>query len=300
MNSNDQIIEVKKLIQDKRYDEAEQLLLSMLLSEKTKSVEDENNTHYLFNNYIEKLLFLNIYKPKKKNVEPDVNYAQIYFYLGFISVDIKKYDKALQYYKKCLEWNPVNVSTMFEIANIYKNLGEIEKYKAQIEKAHSYIYESNYMAAYYSELGWYYTEKKIFDLANALYTQSIGFLDTNFARQGLAFIAKQENRDVRLSTKEETINLFSDYNICNGFNMNVVNMIFEEYQRLSTINPQPNVVRYLSQRLYDITLDRRFMTYYELKDEIYAVRVLVPDTWKYLEKKTMKSIIFRLIRFLIY
>lgn len=284
MNYNEKILEAEKLIQNKEYIKAENLLLSIIDSAIVKNIEDQSATHYSFNNYVETLLFWNIFQPKKKNIEPDINYSQVYYYLGFINIDMKNYEKALEYHKKGLEWNPVNVSIMFEIAAIYKITGKIEMYKEQIEKTHIYIYDSAYMAKYYRELGWYFIEKNLFDIANALYTQSIKYLDIENARLELIFIAKQENKSVRFSTKEEIKKLFSEYNIKSGFNLNVVNMIVEEYQRLSKFKPQSSAVKELSQILYDITLHSKFMTYYELKDEEHGVKIEVPFIWEYIEK----------------
>lgn len=289
MNYNEQIIKIKKIIQNKEYSVAEEKLLSLIESATTKNIEDANNTHYSFNNYIETLLFWNTYRPEKKNIDPDINYAQVYYYLGFINIEQKNYGKALEYLQKGLQWNPLDVTLIFEVAAIYRMTGNIERFKAEIEKAHPFIYDSSYMAKYYRELGWYYVEKRVFDLANALYTQSIGFFDTEIARNELGFIAKQENREPRFSTKEEIKKLFTDYNIWSGFNRNTINLIYEEFKRLQAVKPQPAIVRYLSQRLYDITLDKNFMTYYELKDNEHGVKIRVPETWKYLEKSSYEK-----------
>jgi tetratricopeptide (TPR) repeat protein len=280
---------IRELIKNKEYEKAENRLLELINQSKNKVIEDENNTYYSFNNYVELLIFWNMYRPKKKNIDPDINYSQVYYYLGFINIDMKNYGKAQEYFKKGLQWNPVDVTLMFESAAVYRMLGYIERFRAEIEKAHSFIYDSSYMAKYYRELGWYYVEKRVYDLANALYSQSISFLDTEIARNELMFIAKQENRNARFSIRDEIKKLFSDYNIWSGFNKNTVNLIYEEYQRLQTMKPKPAVVKYLSQRLYDITLDKKFMTYYELKDEEHEVKIAVPDTWRHIEKASYEK-----------
>lgn len=110
MNYNEQIIEIKKIIQNKEYSVAEEKLLSLISTATVKNIEDENNTHYSFNNYIETLLFWNTYRPEKKNIDPDINYAQVYYYLGFINIEQKNYGKALEYLQKGLQWNPLDVT----------------------------------------------------------------------------------------------------------------------------------------------------------------------------------------------
>lgn len=73
------------------------------------------------------------------------------------------------------------------------------------------------------------------------------------------------------------------------FNKNTVNLIYEEYQRLGAYKPQPSAFKFLSQMLYDITLDKKFMTYYQLSDVQLGVSIKIPDTWKYLEKTSYEK-----------
>lgn len=280
---------IKDLIKNKEYEKAENMLLELITQSNNKVIEDENNTYYSFNNYIEILIFWYMYKPEKKNICPDINYSEIYYYLGFVNIETKNYGKAQEYFKKGLEWNPMDVSIMFENAYLYRMLGDIERYKAEIEKTNPFIYEIGYMAKYYRELGWYYVEKKSFDLANALYTQSLAFYETDMAKRELEFIAKSENRKARLSTAEEMQKLFRDYNITFGFNRNTVDIIIDEYNRLYNENPQPDVINFISKKLYDITLDDKYMTFYELKDENTETKIDVPFTWSYIRKEDFEK-----------
>lgn len=289
MDYQKSIATIKELIKNKDYEKAENMLLEIISQAKCKVIEDENNIYYSINNYVEDLLFWNLYKPQKKRVNPDINYSEVYYYLGYINVEEKNFGKAQEYFKKGLEWNPLDVPLMFEQASLYRNLGDIERFKAEIEKAQPFIYESMYMSKFLRELGWYYIEKRVYDLANALYTKSIMFADTELARNELAYIAKQENRQPRFSTKDEMVKLFRDYNISSGFNKNTFNWILEEYNRLMEESPELPVVKQLSQILYDITLDKKFMTYYDLNDEKTGVKITVPDTWKYMDKSAYEQ-----------
>ena len=132
---------IKDLIKNKEYEKAENMLLELITQSNNKVIEDENNTYYSFNNYIEILIFWYMYKPEKRNICPDINYSEIYYYLGFINIETKNYGKAQEYFKKGLEWNPMDVSIMFENAYLYRMLGDIERYKAEIEKTNPFIYE---------------------------------------------------------------------------------------------------------------------------------------------------------------
>ena len=85
---------IKDLIKNKKYEKAENMLLGLIAQSNNKVVEDENNTYYSFNNYIEVLIFWYMYKPEKKNICPDINYSEIYYYLGFVNIETKNYGKA--------------------------------------------------------------------------------------------------------------------------------------------------------------------------------------------------------------
>ena len=283
MNYQEKITKIDEKIKNKEFDSAEQDLLQIINDEQIKCIEDDRYIHYSFYNYIETLIYWRKYRPIKKILQPENNIADAYFLLGFINFETKNYGKAIQYLDKASEWNPVSPRIRFEKADTFRNMGEIERYRVEVEKTYTYIYESSFMAKYYRELGWYYSEKRIFDLANALYTRSVSFLNTDLAKNELMYIAQQENREPRFSTKEEINKLFKEYNIPLGISNEITQIIYEDSQNLLK-ESNIQLANYLYRTLYDITLDKRFMLYTTLKDEEFGVSIKIPETWKYLEK----------------
>lgn len=83
--------------------------------------------------------------------------------------------------------------------------------------------------------------------------------------------------------------LFRDYNITFGFNRNTVDIIIDEYNRLYNENLQPDVINFISKKLYDITLDDKYMIFYELKDENTETKIDVPFTWSYIRKEDFEK-----------
>lgn len=195
------------------------------------------------------------------------------------------FGKAIDYLNKASEWNPVSPQIIFERAFAYRSAGDVERYKIEIEKAYPFIYTSSFMARYYRELGFYYSTKKIYDLANALYTYSRTFQDVQLVANELTYIAKQENREPRFSTREEIDKLFTEYNIPLGITDNVVQIIFNESQYLFKENKNVELAKYLYRVLYDITLDKKFMLYIDLKDDKTGITLKIPETWKILNKE---------------
>ena len=285
MNNN----EIEQLMENGKFDEAQIKIEELISNEPIKKVEEEKYTHYCFNNYIELLLFYNFYKLNKQNIVTKTNMAELYYKLGYISIEKKDYKKAIEYLNEGIKWNPVDMKLLFERAAAYRYMGDLERFKAEIEKIHKFIYNSAYLSKYFRELGWYYAERRIFDVANALYTNSMNFLNTSIAVNELHYIAEQENREFKFSTLEEIKKLFTDYNIPIDFNQQTTKMIFDEYQMLKDKNPKEPVIDTLSLTLYDITLKKEFMVYSNIKDNELGIEIKIPKSWHYLSKEAYKK-----------
>lgn len=284
MGYNEKIMDVRNDINNRNYEIAISKLENMLKESNVKEVEDEKNTYYTFGNYAEEAIFNYIYKSKKQNIYPEQNISEIYYYLGFINIDLKKYDLAVEYLDKALKWNPINISAMFEKATVFRMKGNLDRNRAEIEKTFIFIYNSSYLAKFYRELGWYYVERKIYDLGNALYTYSNYFYKTNNAENELKYIAQQENREIRYTPIAEINQYLKDYNIPINFNRSIVNCIFDELQKVKNNNEKRSSARYYSNLMYDMTLRKEFIWYEPLKNEEYAVQIDKPDHWTLIAK----------------
>lgn len=284
MGYNEKIMDVRNDINNRNYEIAISKLENMLKESNVKEVEDENNTYYTFGNYAEEAIFNYIYKSKKQNIYPEQNISEIYYYLGFINIDLKNYDLAVEYLDKALKWNPINISAMFEKATVFRMKGNLDRNRAEIEKTFIFIYNSSYLAKFYRELGWYYVERKIYDLGNALYTYSNYFYRTNNAENELKYIAQQENREIRYTPIAEINQYLKDYNIPINFNRSIVNCIFDELQKVKNNNEKRSSARYYSNLMYDMTLRKEFIWYEPLKNEEYAVQIDKPDHWTLIAK----------------
>ena len=143
MTFQEKIAKIEEKIRNKDYETAEQDLLQIINDEEIKSVEDEQNTYYTFYNYVETIIFYNKYKPIKKLMQPNNNIADVYFLLGFINFEIKNFGKALDYLNKASEWNPVSPQIILAKAAVYRVMGEIERFRIEVEKSYQYIYDKS-------------------------------------------------------------------------------------------------------------------------------------------------------------
>ncbi len=259
MNYNERIVEIRKLVKEKTFDEAEEKLLKLIEESTSKVVEDEEYTYFSFNSYIEAVLCWNTKRHDKKNQLPDINYGEVYYYLGYINAEKKNYGVAEKYLKKGLERNPVDISAMFELAAVYRMMGNLDRARAHIEKLQPYLWNPVQMSRFYRELGWYYSERKVFDVANALYSYSMIFNKTELAENELKYIAKQENREYKMSSREEVMALLEEYNIPGGFFKTTIDIFYNDYKHLLEKNPESPNIKTLKQVLYGMTLDKQFL-----------------------------------------
>lgn len=280
MNYDDKINEIKKEINSSNLESAKLKLENLLKEVKETNVEDENNTYYTFSNYAEQSIFYTLFKSNKKNTYPEYNISEIYYLLGFINIDLKKYDEAIDYFDNSLKWNPINILAMFEKGIAYRLSGNIERFKAEVEKTYNYIYNSNYMSRFYRELGFYFVERKLYDLGNALYTYSNYFYKTDTAENELKYIAQQENRNVMYTPINEIRQYLRDYNIPLNFNKVITDCIFNELQNAKG----RQIARYFSNLMYEMTLNKDFIWLEPIINENYGIQIDKPDHWELLSK----------------
>ena len=294
MNFEEQKNIIEGYLANKEFDLARKEIYKAIENSEVKNVEDEQNTYFCFNSYLELMLYVEKYNPKKPNKAPKTNMAFLYYILGYINVEFKEYDEALKNLNESLKWNPVDLTVLFERAEGYKAMGDLERFKAEVEKTHQFITYNSFLAKYYRALGYYYIEKKVYDVANVLNSMALDFATTEQERKlainELMYIAQQENREVSKSNIEEVKKLCEDYNIPIGYNKRTVGLLLNEYQRLLNRDGMTEQVKILSRNLYEITQDNQFIITYTVKDEETGISIQVPEFWEVLRKSEFEKL----------
>lgn len=293
MNFEEQKNKIEVYISNKEFDLAKKEVYKAIEKSEIKNIEDEKYTYFCFNSYLELMLYVDKYNPKKPNKAPKTNMAFLYYILGYINVEFKEHDEALRNLNESLKWNPVDLTVLFEKAECYKAKGDLERFKAEVEKTYQFITYNSFLAKYYRAIGYYYVEKNVYNVANVLNSMAFDFATTEQERKlainELMFIAQQEKREVRKSDIEETKELCEEYNIPIGYSKRTVGLLLNEYQRLLERDGMSEQVKMLSRNLYEITQDTRFMIRYTVKDEETGISVQVPESWGVLRKSEFEK-----------
>jgi Tetratricopeptide repeat. len=283
MNYQEKMQEINKMMKEKKFDEAEKELKNIIEKSSIKNVEDETHTHICFENYIQFLLYYHKNKPSKPNKHPEFSISQAYYFLGYINIELGKHEDALEYLNNALKWNPTDPLIIFEKATIFRETKKWDRFRAEVEKAYPHIYTSATLARYYRDLGFYYIERELYDIANALYTYSGGYYKTEGALNELKYIAQKENREPKFSTKEEIDKLFEEYNISRGFNKDTFRQIYDEYKEKLKKDEKKEII-ILANVLYDMTLDENFICN-KYTNELIGFEIKVSKQWILLEKE---------------
>ena len=282
--------EVADALHMKDYDRAQKKLEDMLENSTQKEVEDSEFMYHTFGNVVEHIIYLNFFHSKKENKLPEQKMSEIYLYLADIAGFNHDYEKAIEYLEESLKWNPVDSFVKLDYANMYRQLGNLERFRAELEKSWVYIYDSRDLAKFYRDMGWYYIERERYDIANALYSISLDFERNELATKELKYIAEKEDRDYRLSTKDEINKLLVDYNIPRGFNPKIVKILEDNYDvEIKRKEQRKKIIEKISRTLYDMTLNQKYMIYQKVVDKDHNIEMLMPETWRVVEKSKFKE-----------
>ncbi len=175
------------------YNKAQQLYI-YYINETEKAMKSIEKKCYTFGNCIEFVL-----AAKKKLIEDnsiDIDYetSDAYLNVAYIAFEDKDYDTSIKFLNKALKLNPVDTNSLFEIAENYKMKKDYEEYFRWTKKCYDCLYHISQLAHYYRNLGYYYVEKKEWDLALAVYLYSLKYENNPNVVTELKYItSKTEN-----------------------------------------------------------------------------------------------------------
>ena len=208
----------------------------------------------LFNKYIEQVLkanknekkwttcnnmlefYLYCYTENLKEEIQDLNYRvnTAYLYLAMIDYDNGENEKAITNINKGLKYDPADTNLLFEKAENYKALHDMKKFYDNTLDIYKYIYTKSDLAKYYRNLGYYYIEKKDYELAKALYLYSLRFENNKIVNKELEYIISKS--DDSLPAKNRLENILSKNNIPLFIDENVIDIIIKLDKELKTSN----------------------------------------------------------------
>ena len=170
---NFHFVEGKKFFIEKNYVKSEEELLKFCTYAEKMKTNKIKKKLYSPNNPLEYILLCR--DTNKEILDVGNDFANGYFILGKIYLNLGCLDKAMVNFKLSVLWNPYNIDSYFSMIEIKKTKREINSIKKMLNNLYDKIYLPGHLARYYRNLGYYYVIKKKYLLAKALYLYSLKF-----------------------------------------------------------------------------------------------------------------------------
>lgn len=233
---NNKYEEASKLVNEENFKEAKKLLEEAI--ELIPNNEQGGMTHFSFASALELWLFVMMFNPQVKIVQTETDNSSIYNLYGFIQVHSLEIDNAISALESSLKWNPVNVGSLFELAEINRLRGKDDVYFNVIRNALRVSLSRLDLARCYYSLAHYFSDKQDYDTALCLYFVSNAYKESNDVIREIAKLHVDKGTKLEPPTVEETKEVFKEKNIQLGaseYAINATILLAKEAKKNNTL-----------------------------------------------------------------
>lgn len=204
------------LVQEKNYTDA--LIPLRAIKKKIEQcfTKECGKTYYSFRNQFEYHTFLQLYGADQKFDRAPFDFAQYLLTYGFVLIELKRTDEALEALELAVQFNPVNCDVRFELAELFKITDQMPKLLSVIRDTLKFASSTYALARAYANLGYYCTEKRDFDGAAHFYYESLVYNNNPAIKAELEFLETKRMQKVEIPTHKQVLATFEKYEIPNG------------------------------------------------------------------------------------
>lgn len=166
-------------------------LLSMepVLNKIETEFSDKKGSLFSFNHILEVYYFRFFKNEGSQEIAyAPFNIGAFYRFYGYILLRLQKYEKAINAYEASLEWNPVDLDSLFQLSELYKTTKDLERVRKLTLESWNYCCSRATLAHFYRNLGFYYLESYQPKLAIPLYLYSNIFSASESASRDLKYL----------------------------------------------------------------------------------------------------------------
>lgn len=249
--------EIRFAIFRKEYKKAEQMLSTMVEKFEKNGMfcSDQVTEYHSFYEPFEEVLYRFLDRPKRKLRNLELPYAQIYHEYGALLLDLGRYDQAHMVLQKAMQWNPANAQIAFDYIDTHKKKADLEAYFNLTLKTFHYAFRREDVAHCYRNLGYYFVQKKAYQVAMGCYLMSMDFdTEDQTAPSELYYIQAVTKGTVAKPTQEEMENYSREYGFPMGADQIVVGMAWQMANKYLDSKKFDTAIYYLK-IVYDLTGD---------------------------------------------
>ncbi|MBU5486644.1 hypothetical protein KQI77_00455 [Clostridium sp. MSJ-8] len=181
--------------------------------------------NFSFANVLELWLYVAIFDPKIKINQIKTDNSSIYNLYGFTEAQSLNVAEAIKALEESIRWNPVNVSSMLELAEINRRQGNDEKFVNIMRNCLNMSLSSENLARCYYEIGVYYIEKEQYDIGICLLHLSNSYCYKEFIVKELEELKESKEIDIDAPSEGEIKDMLNKYQMPLGPSAIVVGVI---------------------------------------------------------------------------
>jgi tetratricopeptide (TPR) repeat protein len=136
---------------------------------------DRVSEYYCFTELFQEILQHQLSGSEKTFRNATMPFARVFSRYGVVLVDLRRYEEAGSALEKSLRWNPVDADIMFEYAETFKLRGNMERFYELTREAFRIAYRPASLARCYRNLGYYFTEKRLWNVAASCILMSLQY-----------------------------------------------------------------------------------------------------------------------------
>ena len=155
---------------------------------------DKESMYLSFENTLEAIFYEYMFKPERKLRKPPFSFNELYQIYAYLLIEKQEFNKALCLLDRALSRSPLNTRFMFERAEIYKFLKDMNTFLELTKQCLPYIYSRSELARYFRNLGFYFIENELWDEAICAYLHSNQWDPSQMAQSQLFYIVQKTGK----------------------------------------------------------------------------------------------------------
>lgn len=260
-NVSDIVDQARALIKEERYEDAITVLKDEIKKVKKAKVAGMEE-YYTFDEMFQFDMFIRFYAMGSRNnkkhnkhagMHPNIlwithSVADLYYYCGYSLIEIGDTEQAMNTFRMGLEWNPCSLDLRFEMLDILKSQGDMNKVHSELREIYKYIYTPQRLSRFYRDKGYAYIEEQKWDHSIVSYFLSMVFTedeeDVDRAGRELGYIEEITGQEVVEPDTDELVQAAREYKIPIGIDERLLKLAKERYEESLANNDEKHAEYY--------------------------------------------------------
>ena len=249
--------EVRFKQHEKKFDEALVLMEGLIrkFEELNMFSDDQVSEYHCFNEFFEEALYRYHEEPSRELRHATYPLDVFYTQYGSLLVDLRRPKEAEDALVKALRWNPADVKIMFERAETRKVQGDMDGFFRLTLEAFKYAFRPKQVARCFRNLGFYFTEKELWEEAVACHTMSLQYdKESSMAMSELYYIQQKAGKVIPPPKMDRLREISEQYGFPVGADKDVLGLSYH-YGKHFAEQGNTEAARYCWEITYGLTDD---------------------------------------------